>query len=1579
MKNSSERIKYIAEYITSYETKIKALNKNGLFDAAKLFELFAIEVCGLWFGQPFYNLNDEVLNYPGVDLVTENKDLYVQVSTQQNIPSKISKTLNKVKENKSKKLSNVKEVYFFVLNTDTIDKVKDYSGEDRIGNIDFEAKKHLITTQHIISRATSDLDFQIKLYDLLLKEDRNLREVAEKLSSIIEDSKTIGLRNIDCLINDEYEIDRSDLVNKIKNSNCQFFSVRGEAGSGKSVVCKKVVEDEPYLIYARAERFTEETDINKIWHFNLEYALNRLSDKQVFFFIDSLEFIADASKTKIDLLQSLYELIKKYPNTKIITSCRTNDSTAFGKIDARYSIETYYVEELTTVEINKLAQKYPVINTFMSDNSYIDLIKTPFYINLVVRNITDKTNINDENKLRDFIWENVICLKEKASQYKLRFDEIANEIRKIVLNRAMSFSVGVYKEDINSKILDALKSESIVIENGCTIRLKYDIFEDICFEKIIDKEFDACKGDYTTFFSKIEEFGRCCYRRYQIWISNKLLSKINRDKFIYKLIFTKDLPDNWTKQTMIGLVKSRFCASFFEEQGDNIVSKGLVEAFVKITNLYAFEIKFHYFKDTPFVFPTPKGYGRSALIRIVYDNGLFLDSTLDSNSVKKLCSDYSKEQTYDSETAEKACSILQHYIETELKVDKKYYYASKKIITPLLNPIYQMSEFSKEWIVSFWEKQKECFLSDDHNARILAEEIIEYTLKCTTINLAKNLPKELCDLADVFWTSDLNDSHIFYGSRYESLCYYYGLNKHADSYEHSLNSLNEYHFFPNLIEQNFWIAFRWAIDFINKAISNLVGYEDANVEEVSLKFMESGESKNYYANSNMWLAGSQEYSVPTLISDIVYILKNKIIRIIELGIKRNWEYVTFASNIKKYIYQDSNSIVLFSIVEDVGVRFENELPGFALDLSTSIKLIQWDISRFVALNPCGESLELRKNIQMIMGVPDLKERYEGNAKMKFTLREYVAHMQFLDETRELCHNILDYLYSIYPNETSTAHENLQIQKMDMRNSEIEQLDDKTFAISPIVTGEAKKIVDDNEKKNAPQKAVEQSQVNFLQKLDINNCNVDTVIKNIDYVLSVMDDSDTPFIYHNHLVLLISLALSKTELDSYKRDEYCAFWIDGVESIINNGTFSFKNGLLLVLFRQINSNASNGTIQRIKRLILTLITYQGNNGLIRNLKGFAQDFLKTNSTLSEAVFNTIVMFAKDEIEHQKFIYDNVGDSEERVEYIPNKTPKYCGYSSRISEIEECYHSGKDEILEKYLYNEEKLDLSGFDISNYDVETLCSIVGCGAKLENHTFVLVLREVVRCVIDMWNSVKEHYRHYYTINVYSAGELSEFLGKELLQDPDCVIDILFSDIDFASFSEEAIKFYLRVFGVLLPKYVDSYNNSKLRHKCETVLQLLEQKINAIKCNDYVRKELYRSLIMSVSGYEGDWSQVPTNYTYNDIQFLNTMYSRYGKYHFKYFMHTISQMKLEKLLPGILQSVCSVFEAFTSKEFFSNTDYEDVKYLINRLIVLCFVSFNDEIKQVEDLTKSYEIILEILTELNSEEAAVLLDEFRIH
>lgn len=1571
MKKSAERIAYITEYITSYESKIKAANKNGLFDNAKLFELFAIEICNLWFGLNFYNLNDEFLNYPSVDLVSENNDIFVQVSTTQDIPSKIKTTLEKIKENKSKKLSNIQEVYFLVMNNYTIDNVKDYSGKDRIGNIDFKSKKHLITTQQIITHATSNLDFQMALYDLFMKEDTNLREISERLVSEIEISKTVGLSKIDCLINDEYEIDKSDIVNRIKNSKSQFVSVRGEAGSGKSVICKKVVENEPYLIYARAERFTEETDINNIWHFNIEYALRFLSDKPVFFFIDSLEFIADAPKTKLDLLQTLYEISKKYPNSKIITSCRSCDATAFIQIDSKYSIESYIVKELTVDEINKIARNYPVIKTFMSDNVYLDLVKSPFYINLIVKNITDNSNINDENKLRDFIWENVICIREKTTQYNLCFNDISNEVRKIVFNRAMSFSLGVDKEEINSSVLHALTSEGIVIENGNTVRLKYDIFEDICFEKEIDKKFDSCKGDFNIFFSQLEAFGRCSFRRYQIWISNKIISKVNREKFLYKLIFTKDLPPEWVKQTEIGLVKSKFCTPFFEEQCNNILSEGCLNEFVNITNLYAFEAKILYFNKMPFIYLIPKGNGRSSLIKIIYDNNLFKNSNLDSNSIKKLCSDYSKEPTYDCETATMACSILQHYIESELKIDNKYYYSVSKIINSLLNPIYQMSEYSHEWILSFWERQKECFVSNNRDLHRLAEDIIEYTLKNTTINLAKNLPKELCDLADVFWTSALNNSHVFYGSRYNSKCYYYGLNKHADSYEHSLDSLKEFHFFSNLLEQNFWIIFRWAIDFINKSIDNLVGNEDINIEKISLKFIMKDETKNYYADSSMWFAGTQEYKVPALISDIVYHLKNNIIRILKSAIEHNVSYEDFANNIKNQIFQNSNSIIMFSIIEDVGIQFENELPGYALDLATSMEIIMWDISRFASLNPSSEIRELRKNILTTVGLPYLNERYTDNTEMKFTLQDYVAHMQYIKTTKDYCYKVLDYLYSIYPDNKNTAHENLQIQKMDMRNPQIERIDDNIVAVSAKITGEAKTIVDDTEKNNVSKINIEKAIKEFLETLDPNNYKSEDIVKTINYLLPEICNPDTSFVYHKPLVTLIALALNKSELDSNTRDEYCNIWLDCMEKIINNESFIFEYRYLFLLFKQISSNVSKKTIHRIKNLIINLVTYNGDNGVVFELSKTAREYLKTNPLLSKAVFFTIVMLSKDEFEYRNVIHkhiDNIYD-DDITEFVPNQNQN----------IQKSYSSRKDEIIEKYLYNDGELDLSSFSISNCDVDLLCKIVNCGYTLKNEGFALVLREVVRYIIDKWNSNTERYKRKDVVSIHSSMELSEFMGKELLENFDSVIDILFNDIDFTSFSNNAIEFYQSVFGVLLPVYVDAFNDSNLRCKCKYVLLGLEEKINKIKCDDYVRNKLYRSLILSVSGYEGNWSKVQTNYSYADIQFLNSMFSRYGKYNFKYFMHTIFKMKLDKLLPYVLPSINITLEAFASEEFYDNSDYEKVKYILNQLIVLCFINFNDTIKQEEELIKAYEGILETLIALNSEEAAVLLDEFRIH
>lgn len=580
MGNSEERIHFITGYISAYEEKISLLNKNGLFDTAKLFELFAIEVGSLYLGQRFSNLNIKTYTYPCVDLISEDKKIYIQVSTNKDIPAKIKKTLESIRDSKRDEINTLTNVKFFMLSNSSVDKVKDYAEDDKIGNISFTKSVDLITTDDILQKAMNDLDFQCALYDLIRREVEGIKDNSSKLEEAIENSKNVGLHNIDCKINDEYEINRSKLISKIKSDDCKNISIQGGAGSGKSVLCRKIVEENETLVYARAERFCEETDINKIWGFNIKETLEFLNDKPIVFFIDSLEFIADIP-TKLDLLCSLYEYAKQYPKVKIITSCRTSDKKAFIKIERNYNVHIYEVPDLTISEQSVIAKNYSIIKAMLDMNLYAELLKSPFYINLIVSKITNIDNIINENQLRDYIWQYIICLDD---------GNIKTVIESIVFTRAKNFLLGVSSMDYDAGVIKRLVSEGIVIRNEKSIRLKYDIFEDICFEQYLDVEFDKCKGRYDLFFEEIEKFERCIYRRYQIWISNKLLAKNNREKFLFELVFSDKMPHNWRKQTEIGLVKSRFCGQFFNEYGKTIVSRGMINDFIKITNIYAFEI-----------------------------------------------------------------------------------------------------------------------------------------------------------------------------------------------------------------------------------------------------------------------------------------------------------------------------------------------------------------------------------------------------------------------------------------------------------------------------------------------------------------------------------------------------------------------------------------------------------------------------------------------------------------------------------------------------------------------------------------------------------------------------------------------------------------------------------------------------------------------------------------------------------------------------------------------------------------------------------------------------------------------------
>lgn len=702
MLNSNERMGFIIEYMSSYDEKIKMANKNGLFDAAKMFELFAIEVCNVWFGQKFSNLNDETATYPYVDLISENRELLVQVSTVQDVPTKIKTTLEKIRDSKDKKCSDLKNIVFFVLSNNSIDKVREYSGDNQIGSISFTIKDNLITTNDIITKAQNDLNFQKKLYKVLKDEYENFNINIRKFKGALELSNS-GLKNIEGLINGEYEIDRNEFLEKITKDNERYISIQGGAGSGKSVLCKKYVENEKLVLYARAERFLEESHIDDIWGCCIQDVLECINGKKLIFFIDALEFIADCAETKFELLQYLYDMAAEYQNVYIVTSCRTSDKNAFIKLETNFSIKIYEVGDITEDQLALLMKQYPIIHKMYKTNSYVDLLKSPFYINLIVSNSMDIDNIGDENSLREYIWKNIICLEEKSRMYGILSNKVIETVEKIVFERARKFMLGIHKDDIDRDIMHALLSEGVIAQQGDYIRLKYDIFEDICFEHYFDKAFDLCKGKYKTFYDEIENLGRCVYRRYQIWISNKMFIQVNRDKFLYSLTFSDEIPQSWKRQTEIGIVKSRFCDNYFEEQGPEILEQGMLFDFVKNINLFAFEGELlHIRQESPQMKLSPIGNGRPCIIRLLKNEEIYKKNIIGRDDIVKLCLDYAKQEDKVAVIASDACAMMEYYVEYSLQEsEQENYYKIIDEISSCLEALYRMADNSEEWLKSF--------------------------------------------------------------------------------------------------------------------------------------------------------------------------------------------------------------------------------------------------------------------------------------------------------------------------------------------------------------------------------------------------------------------------------------------------------------------------------------------------------------------------------------------------------------------------------------------------------------------------------------------------------------------------------------------------------------------------------------------------------------------------------------------------------------------------------------------------------------------------------------------------------------
>lgn len=1448
-----------------------------------------------------------------------------------------------------------------------------------------EYTKSLMTSGERTLHNTISSDYSKIMDKLGMIEEQPRKENIKKFLRAIEISKEIELENIEEYINSEYEIDRTEIVETIQVGREKLVSILGNAGSGKSVVCKKLLKRKEYVLVTRAENLSTGKKVNELWDCDIEDAILWLENKPLFIFIDAIEFIADCGNNAFLLLQEIYRLADKYNNVYIITSCRTTDSSAFMKINTKYKIKTYEIPDLAKDEIDKIAKSYPIILSLQQNKKYSDLLCVPFYLNLIVSGGFVEENINDENNFRNLIWERIICLKDKCKKYGVLQSDVRKTVERIVFERASRFVVGVDNDIVDSDILDALKSEGIIVESGNKIRLKYDIFEDICFERYIDKAFDLCHGMYNGFFEEIEKIGRCIYRRYQIWISNKLFVQENREKFIFTLLTDNSIEENWKKQTEIGIVKSKYCGMFFSEFQE-LLDETIIEDLLDITNLYAFEAKINH---TPALIMNvaPIGAARENLINMIYEERINLDNNRDS--IIKLCDDYASCYYKTEDSEEKACKIIIRYIDELIvkRKEEKSYYQHDEEIVQLFLVVAKMAKASKSWLKDFVENMIAEYCSGISRRDSIAEEILKAVVKKCPILFAMELPELACKSAEILWGQRVSRKHFAYSGYDHNNVRAYGLSDNADHFDNNENGVYNNTFFWYVMRYDFVRGLEWAISFVNNAVQTFVENKSDEITNIEIYFPEENKKREYWGNAWLWMADIMEHNLPVVLTDIVYIIKKTVINTMRNSADSTYNK-GLAEYVKKTIYENANNVLLLSIIETIGMNYQKEIPGYALELASSMELIYLDIHRsgeFVS-NPTKELLE--KQIMISMGVPELTRRYEKDENCACNLQQYFVNSYLCgdDGIRNRCHVILDYLYAIY-DEKTYPNENLQIQKMDFRDAAVTKIDEKTIMIEPQIKGEAQKIVKDNEDANEPILNINETLNRLINDINEKKADAGQIISVINTLCEKMKgDHRIEIQFESVLITLIASALIMPDITDEQRNTLVEEWIKRVKKIFLNQSYVAEVNMVIALWEQLNKDINNDLKQQILLMILESIINDENSGLISQMAELSKLFLAKNKNYACRIFYTIVMLAEDEMNHQKynatFLKENGNDAE--YEFIPNMVPKLRGVERWIRDNNgNGYQNKRSQIIEDYLYDGKNIDLSRFDISNHDIDLLCNIACCGLDTEDEEFVIVIKSIVQCMIQIWHKRCRKMRAHEIIDTYQEHKVYSYFQRELDmtgRNPEAVYDILFKETDFSIFTRDTVDFYEDALSGFFVAYVNGFWEKGKRDDIEKKIRILETYVNNIP-DDYVRNILEKRLFLCKGRYSRwDVNKVKAEYSYKDKCFLNVQIEKYGSNHLLDVLYTVYLLNVSELLPEILISISSCFtKAIRNNNEQFTKDIKDSQVIVDMIILKSFIFYSDEIKKDAKLINAYENILLALTEIRNVKAAVLLDEFRIH
>lgn len=673
------------------------------------------------------------------------------------------------------------------------------------------------------------------IYELINEQRKHTENILNEIRTRIEfNGKTI-------------EIERSDVIKKLKSELAQVIVLSGTGGVGKTAVIKKLynqIKDEISLYIFKATEF-ELRNINDFFKdFDFQEFLDAHKyEKYKIIVIDSAEKLLDL-KNADPFKEFLQVLIEN--KWKIVFTTRENYLN-----DLNYDFFEIHrivplninLRNLEQTELEAISGGYSF--NLPSDYKLLELIKNPFYLNEYLKFYNPNEQLDYES-FRNGLWDrNIKKSKPAREQCFLKIaSERANE-GQFYLN-----------PDCESNILHEFVNDGILGYETEGYFITHDIYEEWALEKKIEVEFNKRTGN-NEFYGNIGK-SLPVRRSFRSWVSRKLLLEDGEiKKFIEEIINDKDIEPFWKDEILISVLLSNYSEHFFKIFKDSLLEnkQQLLRRLTFLLRIACKEVDIDFFAQLgiknvdlftlKYVMTKPKGYGWNSIIKFVYEN-------LNTIGIENLyfmlpvINDWNSKFKTGITTRYSGLIALQYY---QWTINKDVLYSlDNDVKEQLLQTILYGSSEIKDELGKILE---EIVKNKWKNHRNLYYDLSKTILtKTDAIPAVQVFPEQILQLADLFWTHTPRKEDGHFGDYRSGVEQYFNLEDDHHEY-HPASAFKTPIYW--LLQSSLIKTIDFILDFTNKSVEAFAKshYGSREVIEINV-FVDDGKYIKQYICDRIW-------------------------------------------------------------------------------------------------------------------------------------------------------------------------------------------------------------------------------------------------------------------------------------------------------------------------------------------------------------------------------------------------------------------------------------------------------------------------------------------------------------------------------------------------------------------------------------------------------------------------------------------------------------------------------------------------------------------------------------------------------